>query len=59
LEDPVALAFAITSLLDDPIGAAAMADAGRERFVTEYAVGPVVTRWRCFLRSVSAPISVM
>jgi hypothetical protein len=53
LEDHVALAFAITSLLDDPTGAAAMANAGRERFVTEYAIEPVVARWRNFLKSVS------
>jgi len=53
LEDHVALAFAITSLLDDPTRTAAMANAGRERFVTEYAIRPVVARWRNFLKSVS------
>ena len=57
LEDPAALAYAIASLLDDPAAAVAMADAGRERFTAEYAVGPVVARWRCFLQSVSVPSS--
>jgi len=53
LEDVAALAEAIARVLDDPAGAAFMAKAGRERFLAEYSVEPVLARWRAFLNSVA------
>jgi glycosyltransferase involved in cell wall biosynthesis len=54
-EDPKALAGAIGSLLDDPVRARALAEAGRLRYEAEFAEAPVVARWRQFLASVEKP----
>jgi glycosyltransferase involved in cell wall biosynthesis len=55
LEDPTALAHAILSLLNDPVRAAALAEAGRIRYEKEHAEAPVVARWRQFLATVEKP----
>ena len=54
-EDPRALAGAIDSLLDNPVRAAALAEAGRLRYEADYAEAPVVARWRQFLTTVEKP----
>ena len=51
-EDPAALAAAIGDLLDDPVRAAALAEAGRLRYEAAYTEAPVVARWRQFLATV-------
>ncbi len=53
LEDDAALAKAIAALLADARRAAAIASAGRAAFLREHAEGPVLARWRDFLRAVS------
>jgi glycosyltransferase involved in cell wall biosynthesis len=55
LEDPIALAGAIGSLLDDPARASALAEAGRLRYQAGHAEAPVVARWREFLATVEKP----
>jgi glycosyltransferase involved in cell wall biosynthesis len=54
-EDPRALAGAIGSVLDDPVRATALAEAGRLRYEAAYAESPVVARWRQFLATVEKP----
>ena len=54
LEDAPALAEAIATLLADRPQAAALAAAGRARFLAEFAEAPVVARWRAFLASVGS-----
>jgi glycosyltransferase involved in cell wall biosynthesis len=54
-EDASALADAIVNLLDDPLCATALAEAGRVRYEAEYAPAPVVARWRQFLTTVEKP----
>ncbi len=49
IDDPVALAAAISTVLDDPALAARLAAAGRARFEAEFALAPVLSRWRDFL----------
>ena len=51
-EDPLALADGIAALRDSPGLRAAYVLAGRQRFETEFAAGPVVARWRSFLAEV-------
>ncbi|WP_240048318.1 glycosyltransferase [Crenalkalicoccus roseus] len=52
-EAPEALAAAIAGLLADPARAAALAAAGRAEFLRAHAEGPVLARWRAFLRAVA------
>lgn len=52
MEDPAAMAEAIAALRDDPARRAALAQAGRARFTGEFAVAPVLARWRDFLARV-------
>jgi glycosyltransferase involved in cell wall biosynthesis len=52
LEDPGALAGAITNLLEDKPRAATLARAGRVRYEAEHAEAPVVALWRQFLANV-------
>jgi glycosyltransferase involved in cell wall biosynthesis len=54
-EDPAALADAIVSVLDAPTRGAALAEAGRVRYQSDFAEAPVVTRWRQFLATVEKP----
>jgi glycosyltransferase involved in cell wall biosynthesis len=54
-DDPAALASALAAVLADRRAAAALADAGRNRYVQEFAEAPVVARWRAFLASVEKP----
>ncbi|MBV9757346.1 MAG: glycosyltransferase, partial [Alphaproteobacteria bacterium] len=54
LEDATALAQAIAALLADRAQAAALAAAGRARFLAEFAEAPVVARWRAFLAAVGS-----
>ena len=51
-EDPVALASAINAILQDSELAGRLADAGRNRYETEFAVAPALARWRDFLTRV-------
>jgi glycosyltransferase involved in cell wall biosynthesis len=46
IDDAAALADAIAALLDAPARAGALAAAGRARFVTAFAAGPVLALWR-------------
>jgi glycosyltransferase involved in cell wall biosynthesis len=46
VDDAPALAKAIRRLIDDPMEAARLAEAGHARIVTEFAVAPVVAQWR-------------
>jgi glycosyltransferase involved in cell wall biosynthesis len=52
-EDAAALAEGIAALLDAPARRAAFAQAGRERFESEFAAAPVVACWRDFLAAVA------
>ena len=54
-DEPDALADAIVNLLDDPVRAGALAEAGRLRYEAEYAEAPVIARWRQFLATVEKP----
>ena len=54
-EAPEALAAAVAALVADPPRRAALAAAGRAEFERAHAAGPVLARWREFLRSVAAP----
>jgi glycosyltransferase involved in cell wall biosynthesis len=54
VDDPAALAAAITALLADPARAAALAAAGRAAWAARYAPDPVIARWRHFLATVTA-----
>lgn len=49
LDDPAALAQAVQALRDDPKRAAALADAARAHYLSDYAEAPVIARWRAFL----------
>jgi hypothetical protein len=49
------LADAIVSVLDAPTRGAALAEAGRVRYQSDFAEAPVVTRWRQFLATVEKP----
>ncbi len=51
-EDEVRLAEAIATLLAAPERAAALAAAGRRRFLAEFAEAPVLAAWRRFLATV-------
>lgn len=53
LEEPAALAAAITALLADPDRAAGLAAAGRAAYAEKFAKAPVVAAWRAFLASVA------
>jgi glycosyltransferase involved in cell wall biosynthesis len=53
-EDPAALAAAIATVLADPTRARGMAEAGRQRFETEFAAAPVIAWWQRFLAEVGA-----
>jgi glycosyltransferase involved in cell wall biosynthesis len=55
VEAPEPLAAAIAGLLADPARAAALAAAGRAAFARDHAEGPVLARWREFLRAVAPP----
>ncbi len=52
IEDPAALADAIDLVFQDPTQAAALTQAGRRRFETEFAEAPVVAQWQAFLAGV-------
>ena len=54
-ENPKALADGIVSVLDGQDHGAALAEAGRLRYQTEYAEAPVVACWREFLATVEKP----
>ncbi len=51
-EDPAALAEAATTLLAEPARAAALAAAGRQRFLAEFAEAPVLARWLRFFETI-------
>jgi len=51
-EDEARLAEAIAALLASPERAAALAEAGRRRFLAEFAEAPVLAAWRRFLATV-------
>ncbi len=55
IDDPAALAHAISGVLDDPPRAAALVEAGRARYEAGFAEAPVVAQWRRFLASVEKP----
>jgi len=50
--DPAALAAAAAALLAEPGRAAALAGAGRQRFLAEFAEPPVLARWHRFLETI-------
>ena len=50
---PEPMAAAIAGLLAEPARAAALAAAGRAEFLRAHAAGPVLARWRAFLREVA------
>lgn len=52
VEDPLALATAIGSLLDHPQLATRLGNAGRAAFEAEHAEAPVMAQWRDYLASV-------
>jgi len=52
IDDPKALAHAISTVLADCGLAATLSDAGRRRYERDFAEPVVVARWRTFLRSV-------
>jgi len=52
IDDPQALAYAISTVLADRGYAATLSDAGRRRYERDFAETVVVARWRTFLRSV-------
>jgi glycosyltransferase involved in cell wall biosynthesis len=52
-EDEARLAAAMFALLEDPERAAALAAAGRRRFLAEFAEAPVLAAWRHFLAAVA------
>ena len=54
-EDPGALAAAVSGLLNDTARTRSLAEAGRVRYVSEFAEAPVVARWRHFLATVEKP----
>jgi glycosyltransferase involved in cell wall biosynthesis len=54
-DDPVRLADALGSVLEDRSQAAALAEAGRARYEACFAEAPVVDLWRRFLASVEKP----
>ncbi len=54
LENERALAAALGAVLDDRALAARLAAAGRARYEREFAVRPVLARWRQFLQTVEA-----
>ncbi|MBV9736024.1 MAG: glycosyltransferase [Acidisphaera sp.] len=51
-DDAAALAAALRDALHDAAAAAALAEAGRARFLAEHAEAPVLARWRAFLAGV-------
>lgn len=53
VEAPMLLAAAIAALAADPALAARLAVAGRAEFLRAHAAGPVLARWRGFLREVA------
>lgn len=53
IEAPAPLAAAIAALAADPALAARLAAAGRAEFLRAHAAGPVLARWRAFLREVA------
>ena len=52
LEDTAALGEAVALVLDDRVLATRLAAAGRARYETEFAAGPVLDQWRHFLTTV-------
>lgn len=52
LDDPRALAAALRDVLSDTARASALAAAGRVRYEADFALAPVVARWRTFLATV-------
>ncbi len=54
IEDPAALAEAISSVLHDRGVAGRLAEAGRAEYEAEYAEAPVVQRWRACLVAMAA-----
>lgn len=54
--DPAGLARAIAALLDDPIRAARMGHAGRERVVQSFALGRQLARTRAFTKRVAGKL---
>ncbi len=54
-DDPVRLADALATVLEDKSQAAALAEAGRARYEACFAEAPVVALWRQFLASVEKP----
>ena len=51
-EEPDGLAESVAALLATPDRAAALAEAGRRRFLAEFAEAPVLAAWRRFLASI-------
>ncbi len=54
IDEPEALARAITALIADPARARTLAAAGRASWAARYAPEPVIARWRHFLATVAA-----
>ena len=52
-DDPAALAACTSLFLREPARAAALAKAGRQRFLAEFAEAPVIGRWLRFLETVT------
>jgi len=55
LDDPIRLAEALATVLENKSQAAALAEAGRARYEAHFAEAPVVALWRRFLASVEKP----
>lgn len=55
-EDPVALAAAIGTVLDDAAQAARLAAAGRTAYLATHAVAPVLSRWRTVLHLLAGDV---
>ena len=53
-DQPHALAAAINRVLSEPQEAKKLARAGRDRFDLDFARGPVLARWRAFLRETAS-----
>ena len=51
VDDPAALAAAISALREDRVRATHLAAAGRARFLAEFSAAPVLARWRTTLRT--------
>ena len=54
-EDVEALATSLRLVLDNGSFSARLAEAGRARYLTEFAEAPVLAQWRGFLGQVEKP----